>query len=68
VTTAAFGIIMSIMTCKECGNIVSSKAELCPHCGFRMRKSVAVRIFGALLGIMLGVLMLYGAWAIASIQ
>ena len=39
---------MSMTACKECNNSISTKAEVCPHRGFRRRNSPGVGIFGAL--------------------
>lgn len=30
---------MSIRNCKECGNPISSKAKVCPHCGIKIKKT-----------------------------
>jgi len=49
---------MAIKSCKECGKEISSKAEVCPHCGFRLRKSAGVKIFGGLFLIFIGIVML----------
>jgi hypothetical protein len=37
---------MGIVKCKECGGKVSSTAELCPQCGFRLKKKPSGCIFG----------------------
>lgn len=29
---------MEKITCKECGKELSSKAEICPNCGVRVKK------------------------------
>ena len=31
---------MSMKSCKECGRSVSSKAEICPHCGVVVKKKL----------------------------
>lgn len=33
------GAIVSLLNCKECGQEISSKADKCPHCGFKQKKS-----------------------------
>ena len=30
---------MALMKCPECGNDVSTSAETCPHCGYRLKPS-----------------------------
>ncbi len=30
---------MSLMKCPECGKEVSTSAEVCPHCGYPLKKS-----------------------------
>lgn len=30
---------MGMFTCKECGNSISNKADACPHCGARIRRT-----------------------------
>ena len=57
---------MSMTACKECNNSISTKAEVCPHCGFRRCNSPGVGIFGALLGMGIGALMLYAAWVLVA--
>ena len=29
---------MGMTKCKECADAISTTAEVCPHCGFRLRK------------------------------
>lgn len=31
---------MGLMKCRECGKEVSSKAEICPHCGNTIKKKL----------------------------
>lgn len=50
---------MSLKTCKECGNSVSSKAEKCPQCGNPIKKKASCLSVGCLiivLSIVLGVI------------
>lgn len=30
---------MALVKCKECGNVISSKAETCPSCGVRLKRN-----------------------------
>jgi hypothetical protein len=32
---------MALVKCKECGNEISKKADICPHCGFKKPKTSA---------------------------
>lgn len=32
---------MALVTCPECNNIVSDKAEICPSCGFKLQENTA---------------------------
>lgn len=48
---------MSLTKCKECGLIVSSEAETCPHCGVKLRKS-AWRAMWTILSIILCIVIL----------
>lgn len=34
-------IDMALITCPECGNQVSSKANICPKCGFSLKKNIS---------------------------
>ena len=38
---------MPLVKCRECGELVSSKAEECPHCGLRLRTSHVTRLADA---------------------
>ena len=46
---------MALITCKECGQQVSSRALKCPHCGAPAsgRPPVAIGIVTALMGVLL---------------
>jgi hypothetical protein len=52
---------MSITKCKECGGDVSTKAETCPHCGYRIRKNTGAQILSALIMIGFGALIIYAS-------
>ena len=49
---------MAMTTCKECKKEISNKAEVCPHCGYRLRDGKGIRIFRALLLMFIGIVML----------
>jgi hypothetical protein len=34
---------MALIECKECSKQVSNSAEVCPHCGFRLKKATTVK-------------------------
>ena len=43
---------MAIIKCKECGKDKSQTAEVCPHCGFKQRKTSFVTwLFAILIGL-----------------
>jgi hypothetical protein len=44
---------MAMTTCKECNGNISSKAEVCPHCGFRHRNEVVRALFSIAFGIVI---------------
>ena len=50
---------MAMVKCKECKGDISSKAEVCPHCGFRHRNSKGFEVFRALFGIAFGLGIFY---------
>ena len=35
---------MALISCKECAKEVSDQAEVCPHCGFRLRSATTVKV------------------------
>jgi len=35
---------MAIIPCPECSNQISDKAEICPHCGYRLQKEIHINI------------------------
>jgi hypothetical protein len=52
---------MALIKCKECGADISSKAESCPQCGFRLKKKsggCVVGLFKAVGGLVGGVIAL----------
>lgn len=55
---------MAIATCKECSKEISSKAELCPRCGFRRREGKGFRAFKSIIMIVIGSVMLVIAAAL----
>jgi S1-C subfamily serine protease len=46
--------IMPLVTCRECGTLISDKAAQCPHCGIRLRSGGCSRILWVLAGVVLG--------------
>lgn len=36
---------MSVLKCPECGGMVSSTCDACPHCGYRIKPKVGKAIF-----------------------
>ena len=52
---------MSITTCRECGNQVSSEAEKCPSCGIQnpARLKNVLSIIGNIIGAVVGVFILF---------
>lgn len=54
---------MAIVKCKECGKDKSQKAEVCPHCGFKQRKT---SFFTWLVAIFIGLPMLISIFIGAS--
>lgn len=48
---------MALINCPECGSEISSKAKVCPHCGFR-KVNKKIKIFRRLVFVLLGGLLL----------
>lgn len=44
---------MALVKCEECGKEVSTKAETCPHCGFKCRSHPFITSLKALGGLYL---------------
>ena len=40
---------MALIKCDECGGDISSKAEVCPHCGFKEKKTGCLGMIGYLI-------------------
>ncbi|AMW78652.1 hypothetical protein AMD27_06975 [Acinetobacter sp. TGL-Y2] len=36
---------MALINCKECGNQISDKADKCPNCGIKQKKSISLLAF-----------------------
>lgn len=52
---------MSLTACKECGNEISVKAKVCPHCGAPIKKHVSMKTVLIVFGI-LGALIMIGVY------
>jgi predicted amidophosphoribosyltransferase len=53
-----------LMPCKDCGNSISKKAEVCPHCGVR-HNSHPVVFYNVL---MIGISLIVGLFVLISQQ
>ena len=42
---------MALVKCRECGKEVSTKAQACPHCGFKRRGHPFITSLKALVGL-----------------
>lgn len=49
---------MGMKACKECGNNISTKADKCPHCGFKNKKSSTLFVL---------ILVLIIAWSFSKV-
>lgn len=55
---------MAMINCKECGGEISSKADVCPKCGFRLKYEPSgciigiSKIIGAIVGLVVFLLVL----------
>lgn len=43
---------MALVTCKECGNEISSAASACPHCGAPVEKKARCKAAGILFNLL----------------
>ena len=43
---------MALITCKECGNEISSAASACPHCGAPVEKKARCKAAGILFNLL----------------
>ncbi|WP_452232035.1 hypothetical protein [Lacinutrix sp. MEBiC02595] len=53
---------MALMNCKECNQEISDKAEKCPHCGVKLKKSGN----GCLIFLIIGILLIIAVYVIGS--
>ena len=44
---------MALIKCKECGKEINEKAEICPHCGCRVKQNKLIVIAFVLIGMIL---------------
>jgi hypothetical protein len=62
---------MTMKPCRECRAPLSTRAMVCPHCGYQCKRSFASRIFYFMLAILLmglGLLLLIPAAGILAVS
>jgi uncharacterized OB-fold protein len=53
---------LSMAKCKECGSVLSTEADACPQCGYRMQTRSVGRMLFSVVIIGFVVLMIYVTW------